>query len=443
VPIRPWKSTPRDKNLSDNTNDFLAWVMTALSEVQGSPTPPPAPTVSLTVSGNAVTLTWNEIAGSAGYIIYENTTAVVPPKSVAIVQSLGSQAVKSGLANSYRFTGLATGTFYYFVQAITANGVAGGISTVQKAVVTASGSPPAGAASVNDHFVLWQTDLELINRYVLPFGLVMGEGDGVLPHAIPAGVTGQVLISNGPGVDPAFADPIVSGATAIGAAPSTNPVFVATWDGTNIRVPLTINTVPGVSDYGLVVRPIGGFAVTVTSGTVTSNQGTNPWIVAGNLTNNNAAPGTAHIGALVARANAAAPSLTEGNEVLLSTDLTGNLRVVTSGSSGGGVTSSTRTDTFTTAGNGVTVDVSANPLTKFSVQVTGTGAVATTWDVRLEGSLDNVNFTQILQHTNVTGDTKVLFNGAALAPTRFFRSRVAGLVLGGATNIVVAILGVQ
>ena len=441
MPIRPWKSTPRDKNLSDNTNDFLAWVMTALSEVQGAPTPPPAPTVSLTVSGNAVTLTWNEIAGSAGYIIYENTTAVVPPKPVAIVQSLGSQAVKSGLANSYRLTGLATGTYYYFVQAITANGIAGGISTVQKAVVVASGSPPAGAASVNDHFVLWQTDLELINRYVLPFGLVMGEGDGVLPHAIPAGVAGQVLISNGPATDPSFQDPIVSGATAIGAAPSTNPVFVATWDGTNIRVPLTLNTAPGAGDYGLVVRPIGGFAVTITSGTTAVTQGTSPWVVAGNLTNNNAAPGTAHIGALVAKANAAAPSLTENNEVLLSTDLTGNLRVVTSGGGGGSVVSSTRTDTFTTTGNGVTVDTSTNPLKVFSLQVKGTGAAPTTWDVRLEGSLDNVNFSQILQHTNVTGDGAVQFSGANLAAARFFRSRVAGLLMGVASNIVVSILG--
>lgn len=55
--------------------------------------------------------------------------------------------------------------------------------------------------------------------------------------------------------------------------------------------------------------------------------------VAGNKTNNNAAPGATNVGALTALANAAAPSWTEGNLVALSTDLTGALRVT--GASGG------------------------------------------------------------------------------------------------------------
>ena len=48
--------------------------------------------------------------------------------------------------------------------------------------------------------------------------------------------------------------------------------------------------------------------------------------IAGNKTNNNAAPGTTNLGALVAIANAAAPTYTEGDQVLLSTDLSGTLR---------------------------------------------------------------------------------------------------------------------
>jgi hypothetical protein len=47
----------------------------------------------------------------------------------------------------------------------------------------------------------------------------------------------------------------------------------------------------------------------------------------GALTNNNAAPGTANTGVLGALANAAAPSWTEGNQVLLSVDLSGRQRV--------------------------------------------------------------------------------------------------------------------
>jgi hypothetical protein len=52
----------------------------------------------------------------------------------------------------------------------------------------------------------------------------------------------------------------------------------------------------------------------------------NPVVVGGNKTNNNAAPGATNVGALPAVANAAAPSLTEGNQVALSTTLTGALR---------------------------------------------------------------------------------------------------------------------
>jgi hypothetical protein len=56
--------------------------------------------------------------------------------------------------------------------------------------------------------------------------------------------------------------------------------------------------------------------------------------VVGAKTNNSAAPGSGNVGALVGIANAAAPTYNEGDQVLLSTDLSGNLR--TSGGGGGG-----------------------------------------------------------------------------------------------------------
>lgn len=101
----------------------------------------------------------------------------------------------------------------------------------------------------------------------------------------------------------------------------------------------------------------------------------------------------------------------------------------------------TRSDTFTTTGNGITVSKATAPVSRFSVSVKGTGAAATIWDVRLEGSLDNTNFTQILQHTTTTGDGVALYIGSLTAPSLYFRSRCAGLTLGSATNIVVTILG--
>lgn len=56
-------------------------------------------------------------------------------------------------------------------------------------------------------------------------------------------------------------------------------------------------------------------------------QGSNPWVIAGNKVNNAAAPDGGNVGVLPAIANAAAPTLNEGDLVLLSSDLAGNLRV--------------------------------------------------------------------------------------------------------------------
>jgi hypothetical protein len=102
----------------------------------------------------------------------------------------------------------------------------------------------------------------------------------------------------------------------------------------------------------------------------------------------------------------------------------------------------TRTDTYTATGDGTTIDLTAKPCKSYSLQVKATGAV-TSWDVRLEGSLDNTTFTQILQHTNITGDGVVVFSGNVLSPALYLRSRCAGLVLGVGTNVIVTVLGVQ
>lgn len=58
-------------------------------------------------------------------------------------------------------------------------------------------------------------------------------------------------------------------------------------------------------------------------------------VVAGTLTNNNAAPAATNVGSLVALANAVAPTWTEGDQVLMSTDLKGNQRVAIRGNAGG------------------------------------------------------------------------------------------------------------
>lgn len=102
----------------------------------------------------------------------------------------------------------------------------------------------------------------------------------------------------------------------------------------------------------------------------------------------------------------------------------------------------TGTDTFITTGNGITIDTSVSPLKSFSIQVDITGTVSV-WDVRLEGSLDNINFTQILQHTNSTGDGITIYSGSILSPSLYFRARCAGFTGLGGASLTSIILGIQ
>jgi len=101
----------------------------------------------------------------------------------------------------------------------------------------------------------------------------------------------------------------------------------------------------------------------------------------------------------------------------------------------------TRSDTFVATGNGTTVTVATFPVKYFTISVAQTGTV-TSWDVRLEVSLDNTTFTTVITHTNVTG-TGVSLNYISPWPTLYFRARCAGLVLGAGTNVIATILGMN
>jgi hypothetical protein len=112
-------------------------------------------------------------------------------------------------------------------------------------------------------------------------------------------------------------------ASAIAAAIVANPPTV----GIAGSVPVTGTIAVTQSTSPWVISGAVTLASTTITGTVAVTQSTSPWVIAGNLTHNNAAPGATNIGALVAKANVAAPTYTEGDQVLLSTDLTGSLRV--------------------------------------------------------------------------------------------------------------------
>lgn len=101
------------------------------------------------------------------------------------------------------------------------------------------------------------------------------------------------------------------------------------------------------------------------------------------------------------------------------------------------------TELFTAPGNGTVVNVLATPRKVFSLQVNKTGAV-TSWDVVLEGSLNASTWTTILEHTNTTpGDGKLVSTGALLTPVLYYRTRAVALTLGGGTNILTTMMGMN
>jgi hypothetical protein len=91
------------------------------------------------------------------------------------------------------------------------------------------------------------------------------------------------------------------------------------------------NLAPGGDNFGALTSIANAAAPSWTEGRQvlqsTDLAGNQRVLAQGGKTNNSAAPGATNVGALVALANAAAPAWTEGNEVLASTDLVGNLRV--------------------------------------------------------------------------------------------------------------------
>ncbi|GAC1501935.1 MAG: hypothetical protein NVS1B10_06430 [Candidatus Saccharimonadales bacterium] len=191
--------------------------------------------------------------------------------------------------------------------------------------------------------------------------------------------------------------------------------------------------------------------VTPVSGTVTCNIGTtNGLALDTSVSGLSLVQGAATAGQraiLVEGAvTTAAPTYVTANSSPLSLSTAGNLRVDGSGVTqpiSGAVSASptSQTDTFTIAGNGITAGAASVGVKSFALSVAATGAV-TSWSVVLEGSLDGINYTTILTHTNTTGSGVTLFSGASFYPCINFRSRCTAIVLGTGTNVVATILGI-
>lgn len=105
---------------------------------------------------------------------------------------------------------------------------------------------------------------------------------------------------------------------AVGGGGGTSNVNLIGINGTPpaLTNPLPVELSDGTNPLGTPGNPLN---VSVTSSAT-------PQVVVGNKTNNNAVPGATNVGVLPAIANAVAPAYTEGDQVLLSTDLAGVLR---------------------------------------------------------------------------------------------------------------------
>lgn len=158
--------------------------------------------------------------------------------------------------------------------------------------------------------------------------------DWLVTYSTTTGVSGLSLlfqtatnVAGVPGTPSAYGGTLNSGINPNTAA--TPPWAITDATGTKypfLRMNLTSLTGAGTVQgklYGWKRRPT---VVTVEAGS-TCPIGT-PCVVVGNKSNNAVVPGSTNLGVLPCLANAAAPSWTEGFQVVCSEDLAGNLRIV-------------------------------------------------------------------------------------------------------------------
>jgi len=202
-------------------------------------------------------------------------------------------------------------------------------------------------------------------------------------------------------------------------------------NGVALGSPSTYGTSPGavsvqgVNAYITNTVPVTLASTTIT-GTVAVTQSTSPWVVslasttitgtsvvAGNLTNNNAAPAANNIGVLPAVAAAAAPTWTTGDQVLLSEDLSGNLRVITGAGS-----------TTAVSGTVAVTESGAWNITNITGTISlptgaATSALQTTGNTSLATIVTNTTGLTVAQGSTTAGENGGLSMGAVTtaAPT--------------------------
>jgi hypothetical protein len=175
-----------------------------------------------------------------------------------------------------------------------------------------------------------------------------------------------------------------------GTAPSTSTLVPAV----NAETFIGQTALAAVSNYGTAPSAVSAqgvnayitntvpvtLASTTITGTVAVTQSTTPWVIAGNLTNNNATPAATNLGVLPAIAESAYTNLgyTSGDQVLLVTDLHGGLNTDLQAYAGSQLTGTVTAYGTAPTGNvfGVNAYITNTvPVTLASTTITGTVAV--------------------------------------------------------------------
>src|SRR5271155_183041 len=199
--------------------------------------------------------------------------------------------------------------------AVTVSGTVGVTQSTSPWVVSLTSTTITGTVAVTQSTSPWVVAGALTNNNAAPTATLIGVMDHIAEtaYATVTYTTGDVVLATTDLHGATNVDLQAYAGTALGA-------------GSNYGTSPGAVNVMGVNAFITNTVPVTLTSTTIT-GTVAVTQSTSPWVVSGNLTHNNAAPAANNVGVLPAVASTAAPTYTTGDQVLLSTDLAGNLRV--------------------------------------------------------------------------------------------------------------------
>lgn len=357
----------------------------------------------------AIRITQNgylQIAGAPG-----NTVPTQDAADFGSSGGVGSLAINVGWWNSNSGTFMSTASGNAFPVALHLNGINGlasGQATManslpvviasDQSAVPVSGTITAnqgGTWTVQQGSAPWSQNLTQVNSVALGSPSVYGTSPGAVNViGVNSFITNVPAVSQSGtwniGTVTSITNPVtVVGDAAAGSSAAGNPVLIAGADSTGKVRTLSVDSLGEVYIANfpttIGVTEVGNWTVSI-SGSVNQglpNSNANAWPmqviggandvlfiqanagwVRGTLTNNNAAPNFNNIGVLPALANAANPSWTEGDQVLLSVDLSGHQRVNVA-------------NTVTVTGT-VTANQGTNPWVVSLASTTITGTVAVT-----------------------------------------------------------------